>query len=360
MLEQNWSIIFASLIDWYSFYARKLPWRDDPDPYKIWLAEVIMQQTRIDQGLPYYYSFISKYPQLSDLALAEDNEVLGLWQGLGYYSRAHNLLKTARIIYREHNGIIPHNYNELISLPGIGSYTAAAIMSVAFNQPYACVDGNVKRLISRIMALDILVDAPAAISIIKSTLSLWINSFNPSEFNQALMEFGALCCTPSNPDCSNCPLNCHCYAYLSGNPTQFPVRKASVIKKHRYLNFFYLPQFDGDNIPRFFIVKRGMADIWSGLHEFPCIETIKESSGEQLMASKEFQAWFRHSKLSIALLSQKNHILTHQHIHASLYKLTIQSRLIDIPNDWILTDPSELNKYPVHRLMKHLYDYINS
>jgi len=273
------------LAQWYHINKRDLPWRHTKDPYLIWLSEVILQQTRVAQGLPYYERFAAAYPTITDLATASEQDVLRLWQGLGYYSRARNMHATARMIAEKYSGKFPNNYADLLQLKGIGPYTAAAIASFAFNEPVAVVDGNVYRVLSRIYGIadDIAsykgkqVFGLYAQQLLQESLLL----VEPSVYNQAIMEFGAIHCTPASPLCPLCIFKDACYAYAHQMQTQLPVRKKKV--KVRQRNFFYfILIYENLTLVR----QRDNGDIWQGLYDFPILE---QSSGELIASSEMIQ-----------------------------------------------------------------------
>ncbi|MEY4860751.1 MAG: hypothetical protein RL059_450 [Bacteroidota bacterium] len=222
------------LISWYLINKRDLPWRKTKNPYKIWMSEIILQQTRVQQGLPYYQKFISTYPTIQSLALANEDEVLNLWQGLGYYSRARNMLKTANVINEEYKGSFPTSYNDLLKLKGIGEYTAAAIASFSFNEPVAVVDGNVYRVLSRLFDIETPIDSVEGKKAFRFLADEVLDKVNPATFNQAIMEFGALHCTPKKPDCNNCVLNRTCLSRENGTISQRPVKKKKTAAKERF------------------------------------------------------------------------------------------------------------------------------
>ena len=222
------------LISWYLINKRDLPWRKTKNPYKIWLSEIILQQTRVQQGLPYYWKFIAAYPTIQALAFANEDEVLNLWQGLGYYSRARNMLMTARVINEQYEGCFPTNYNDLLKLKGIGEYTAAAIASFSFKEPVAVVDGNVYRVLSRLFDIETPIDSGEGKKAFRFLADEVLDKVNPDTFNQAIMEFGALHCTPQKPDCNNCVFNDTCLSRVNGTISQRPVKKKKNASKQRF------------------------------------------------------------------------------------------------------------------------------
>jgi A/G-specific adenine glycosylase len=300
------------LLQWFHAQKRELPWRNDPSPYNILISEFILQQTRVNQGLGYYYKFIKHFPTLQHLGNASEEEVLSQWQGLGYYSRARNLLKTAKIILVDFNGKIPNEYNKLILLPGIGPYSAAAIASIAFKQPIAAVDGNVIRVISRIFGLMNETYTTNGKKEITNKTTELLDRENPGDYNQALMEFGAIQCTPKKPNCSVCVMSDFCIAYQSNMVNLLPTRKK---KKQLLERFFYYIVIEVDG--GIMLQKRTKKDIWENLYEFPLIESLHLIDLEKILISNidslyEF-ASFNYSKKNIQILShQKLHI---QFIH---------------------------------------------
>jgi len=258
------------LLAWYYKNKRSLPWRETKNPYPIWLSEVILQQTRVAQGLPYFNRFLNQYPMVTDLANASEEEVLRLWQGLGYYSRARNLHKCAQIIARELDGKFPETMKELLPLPGIGRYTAAAIASLAFDEAEPVVDGNVYRVLARYFAVELDIASSKAYDHFYQLSQSLIDNNAPGDYNQAIMEFGALHCKPNNPDCDNCVLNGGCEAFANGSQNNFPVKRKKPKARKRY--FYYLVVRYGN---KFLLRQRIERDIWQGLYEFVLIENDK-------------------------------------------------------------------------------------
>lgn len=262
-------MVFAdTLIAWYEEHKRDLPWRGESDPYKIWVSEIILQQTRVQQGWDYYLRFIDNFPNVKALAEAEEERVLKVWQGLGYYSRARNMHAAAREIMSKHHGVFPNAYDKILSLKGIGAYTAAAIGSMAFNLPYPAVDGNVIRIISRIFGICEDVSQPAVVKRITEICETQIDSTQPGVFNQAAMDFGATHCTPKNPQCEECPFQSDCYALKNQLVEVLPIKKRKAEQKHRY---FHYTVYLSDN--KTIIEKRSGRDIWKNMYQFPLTET---------------------------------------------------------------------------------------
>lgn len=297
------------LLRWYAQNKRELPWRGTRDPYKIWISEVILQQTRIAQGTPYYHRFVEKFPSLQDLANATEEQVLQLWQGLGYYSRGVNLLICAKILHRDYNGLFPQSFSELSKLKGIGRYTAAAIASICFGQQTAVVDGNVYRALSRYFGRTEDIASTQGRKLFQELADSLIPRENPGEYNQAIMEFGALQCIPKSPDCSACPLSTGCYAYNRRMQSILSVRTKR--KKPKTRRFYYFVLSDG---PYLLMRRRIAGDIWKGLWDFMLVEA-GETEGLQDILAKI------HSLYNVFLdvryeSDEYRHALTHQKICA--------------------------------------------
>ncbi len=331
------------ITNWYLNNKRNLPWRNTSDAYTIWLSEVILQQTRVNQGLPYFNKFIEKYPTVSDLALAEEETILRDWQGLGYYSRARNMHATARFIHENLNGIFPSSYNELIKLKGIGKYTAAAIASFSANENVAVVDGNVYRVLSRFLGIETDVASASAYKIFEQASLGLLQNVSPNDYNQAIMEFGALHCTPQNPACENCPVNSYCFAFNQQKVQDFPVKSKKLKIKKRYFNYYIITN-QNNNI---FISKRTHKDIWLNLYEFYLVELEKESTEYDLNLDK-----IPFDDLKIMNVDMpKIHKLTHQHLHITFIwvKTTSDSSdFKDIETIKELPKPIILAEYLLH------------
>ena len=328
-------MIFSNLlVQWYLQNKRDLPWRNTQNPYIIWLSEIMLQQTRVAQGLPYFYSFIENFPTVFDLANASEQEVLKLWQGLGYYSRARNLHKTAQNIAFERNGIFPNNYNELLKLKGVGDYTAAAIASFAYNEKVPVVDGNVFRVLSRYFGVE------SDISLLSTKKEFQALAFElmPNNaiatFNQAIMEFGALQCVPKNPDCSVCVMNNSCVALQKKLVNFLPVKSKKVKVTSRYFNYLILEDENKNTI----INKRTDKGIWHNLYEFPLIETNSDVDYEIILKLINEKSLIENEIISIFSLNEKSqlHILTHQRLHIKFWKIEINGVLSNGINEEML------------------------
>ncbi len=337
---------------WYSENLRDLPWRKTNDPYKIWLSEVILQQTRVAQGLPYYLKFVEHYPDVSALAKASEQEVLRDWQGLGYYSRARNLQKAARQMVDQYDGKFPSRYEALLKLQGIGPYTAAAISSIAFQEAVAVVDGNVYRVLSRIFGIKEAIDSTRGQSLFQKKANELLDHDQPGTHNQALMEFGALVCTPKHPACDRCPFQRDCYAYQKEEIAVLPFKAGKVKVRERYLNYVLFKDEKG-----FYLQQRQSGDIWQGLFTPWMIEK------EGLLEEEEMLAQIAHvfslRSIDFKLLARSadfKHVLTHQRLFARFWLVQIFHNLRE--NDLIFVGRKELDEYPVPRLISTYYKSI--
>jgi len=336
------------LIRWYNENKRDLPWRDTTNPYFIWLSEVILQQTRVVQGYSYFNKFIQKYPTVDLLAKADETEVLKLWQGLGYYSRARNLHAAAKTIVKDYNGIFPKEYKEVLKLKGVGEYTAAAVVSLAYNKPYAVVDGNVYRVLSRIFAIADPIDSTKGKKIFAELAQELLDDSNAGLHNQAIMEFGALQCVPVSPKCDICPASGICMVYAQKKVAEYPKKEGKQKIRNRYFNYFDIHV--GDNM---FLHQRKKKDIWQNLYELPLVETEKELSIEELQDTEPFKKLFESAvNVKIQYMKQIKHILSHQIILAYFYKAEVTD--IQLNGDYIQIKSSDVDEYPVSRLV-HKY-----
>lgn len=308
---------------WYSINKRDLPWRDSINPYFVWLSEIILQQTRIEQGLSYYHRFTDEFPTITDLADASEDKILKLWQGLGYYSRARNLHFTAKQIKNEYNGIFPESYANIRSLKGIGDYTAAAIASISFNLEYPAVDGNVYRVLSRYFGITEPIDSSAGKKIFNELATELIKDTHPGTHNQALMEFGALQCKPRNPDCTICPLNKSCYALLSQKIDSLPVKQKKTQQRDRYFNYLVL-NFNN----HIWLQKRIKKDIWKNLYEFPVIETKGKAEIENIIKQGELEKYISTKTPAIKNISPwRVHLLSHQRINYRFIQVQLSEEI---------------------------------
>lgn len=337
------------ITNWYSANKRQLPWRDTQDPFKIWLSEIILQQTRVDQGMAYYIKFTNRFSTPSELAEADLDEVLKLWQGLGYYSRARNLYQAATYIKEELNGTFPKTYSEIIKLKGVGEYTAAAISSFAFGENHAVVDGNVFRVLSRVFGIETPIDSTSGKKEFKQLAYSVIDEQNPAEHNQAIMEFGATFCTPKKPNCLECIFSINCQAYLNDTVSLLPIKEKKIKQKDRF--FYYLMLSDEPDT--IIINKRTDKDIWENLYQFPLIESKSELSPEKL--SEYLSTELRGTNYTIEKISTDyRHVLSHQVLHTKFITLTLSEKLSqDVLNKkrWIKISKSEFDTFAVPRLI---------
>lgn len=345
------STMTEKLKSWYERHKRDLPWRNTSDPYKIWVSEIILQQTRVDQGLDYYYRFIERFPDVGTLARASENDVLVLWQGLGYYSRARNMHAAARQILLTFGGKFPGNYNELLRLKGVGPYTAAAIASFAFGEAKPAIDGNVNRVISRLFLVEQAVNKSPGQRAIEQISGQIIPHSDPATYNQAMMEFGALQCVPVNPDCDICPLKNECLALKEGMVNALPVKVKKKAPKARYLNYLVIEDEDSGRV---ILTKRqNQKDIWYNLYEFPLVESDQELDAEQLTAGGEIEKWLGHSKFSLKSEPvHKKHQLSHQTLHAYFWRIKTKTKFLTGKYDETVVNYADsLEDYPLPRLI---------
>ncbi|MFT6970175.1 MAG: A/G-specific adenine glycosylase [Roseivirga sp.] len=334
------SKVFANeLINWYEQNKRELPWRDTDDPYKIWLSEIILQQTRVAQGLPYYLAFVETYPTIYELAWASETEVLRLWQGLGYYSRARNLHACAKMVVSDYGGKFPDNFDELLKLKGIGRYTAAAIASFAFGQASAVVDGNVYRVLSRVFGIEEDISSTRGPKVFEVKANELIDQGRPGTYNQAIMEFGAIQCSPKSPACGLCPFSSVCFAFNKNCIDLLPVKTKKVKVKKRYFTYLVFKLKE-----QYFFKERGKKDVWQGLFDFHLLETNDAFDPEQLAMRME------EGNLGNVVIGNTSklyeHVLTHQRIFANFVQITIQESQLEK----LLSFDSQLQSYTIKQI----------
>lgn len=348
------NFIADRLLSWFEENKRELPWRTTADPYKIWISEIILQQTRVAQGLDYYLRFVDRFPDIKTLASADEQEVLKHWQGLGYYSRARNLHKAARILLAEYNASFPVNdHQAILQLPGIGDYTAAAIVSFAWNMPYPVVDGNVFRFLSRLFMIDVPIDSLKGKKYFTKLAGEIMDKSKAGLFNQAIMEFGALQCVPSSPDCMICPFVDQCMAYNNRCINDFPVKANKARTKDLYLYYFHIIDKDKNT----YLVKRTEKGIWQNLFEFPLVESEMSLSFSDLSASSLIKMLFPEGEAEIKfreVIKDKKHVLSHRVLHATFYQVEASPKAYP---GLLKINENDIHAYPVHRLMQH---YIES
>ncbi len=341
-------IIQDTLINWYAENHRDLPWRHHPTPYQVWISEVILQQTRVNQGYDYYLRFTERWPTVADLANATEEEVLKMWQGLGYYSRARNLHQCAQQVVEEYGGEFPADFDKLLKLKGIGNYTAAAISSFVFNLPYAVVDGNVYRVLSRLFDIETPININEGQTLFAHLADELLNREQPGLHNQAMMEFGALQCTPKNPNCLLCPLQSHCLAFTHQTVMQRPIKLQKTKVSTRYLNYLVIRINE-----QIYLHKRSDNDIWRNLYDFPCIESQEPMCVEQVIQSEGFRQFIGDKPFTIIRISPTfTHKLTHRTLIAQFIEIKLEEELLRIETKGVfLTHESDLGNYPIPRLI---------
>ena len=346
--------VSSVLQKWYSQHKRDLPWRNTQDAYIIWLSEIILQQTRVEQGLPYFNRFLDKYPTVSHFAKAKEDEILKLWQGLGYYSRARNMHFTSKVVHNDFAGRFPEEMVKLKKLKGVGDYTAAAIASFAYNRPHAVVDGNVYRFLARYFGIKTPIDSTKGKQQFFALADELLDKKNPGNHNQAIMEFGARQCKPANPLCDTCPFNRDCYAFTKKKVQLLPVKFKKQKIKTRYFNYLFIKWRN-----KMYLHKRTDKDIWKNLYEFPLIETAVKTAPAVLMQSAEWKTVFGKTKLKVATVSNEyKHQLSHQTIYAVFYEITLNEK----PNAFLKKhfteiDASDFENYGVPRLVERFMEH---
>ncbi|MET2986044.1 A/G-specific adenine glycosylase [Aureibaculum conchae] len=327
------------LINWYLQNKRDLPWRKTKNPYHIWLSEIILQQTRVSQGLDYYEKFITTFPTVYNLASADEEKVLKLWQGLGYYSRARNLHFSAKYIVNELDGKFPDTYKDILNLKGVGDYTASAIASICYNEPCAVVDGNVYRVLARYFGIDTAINSTKGAKVFKKLAQELLDVEDPATFNQAIMEFGARQCKPKNPDCSICPFQNSCKALEENKIATLPFKDKKVTVRNRFFNYLVFVSPTNKTV----LNKRESKGIWRNLYEFPLIETSSEIDVDELIKLKEFHEASTSDKNEIKLFNKNPviHKLSHQHLSVKFWVIRTEK---EIENGVSI---SNFEKYPI-------------
>lgn len=343
------------LIHWYQVNKRVLPWRGIDDPFKIWLSEIIMQQTRMEQGMKYYQNFVNEFEDIHTLASAPEEKIMRMWQGLGYYNRARNLHAAARQVVNEYNGQFPVTYKELIKLKGIGDYTAAAIASVISGESVPAVDGNVKRVISRLFDIRTPIDNQKTYNQIRQTAKKMMSNADAGTFNQAMMDFGALICKPRNPDCENCPLNEQCLAYKTNMAAELPIKYRKQTKTTRYFNYLVF-EIEVNKEKYFLIEQRNSRDIWNRLFQFPVLETDQLLDVTRILNNSRVKQILNDSVPQILLSKTYRHILSHQEISAQFFRIMINYIPDSMPIEWKLIPQEEIDNYAIPKLIE---DYLS-
>ena len=337
------SILTETLLDWYEENKRELPWRETTDPYQIWISEIILQQTRVVQGYDYFLRFIRRFPDVEALASASEDEVMKYWQGLGYYSRARNLYAAAKSM----NGVFPQKYQEVRALKGVGDYTAAAICSFAYNQPYAVVDGNVYRVLSRYFGIDTPIDSTEGKRLFATLADEMLDKLHPAIYNQAIMDFGAIQCTPQSPNCMFCPLADSCSALAKGQVMKLPVKQHRTKTSNRYFNYIYVRMGACT-----FIHKRTENDIWKNLFELPLIETEADLSEEDFVKSSQFRSLFAEGEKPEvrSILRNVKHVLSHRVIYTNFYEVVLPETSQSF-SGYQCIRTEDFGQYPISRLV---------
>lgn len=339
-MKPDWYV--KTLLNWYAHNKRDLPWRHEPTAYNIWLSEIILQQTQVKQGLPYYYKFKTLFPHVKALARSSEQQVLKAWQGLGYYSRARNLHKAAQYICTTHKGALPSTYAQLLKVPGIGPYTAAAIASIAFAKPHAVMDGNVIRVLARLFGIREAVNRPAGLKRIQQLTQDLLYKTDAGTYNQALMEFGALQCKPKSPNCGTCVFAEHCAANRSATVHVIPHKVKAKPARVRFLHLLLA----GPAEATYFMRKRKSGDVWQGLYEFVCIEHSSANltaAGQNIQDKQILQACGKRK-----LLKQYRHKLSHQTLQVKVYRVAQQPQQL---HGYKAYTSKRIKQLPVSRLI---------
>ncbi len=335
------------LLQWNNYQnTRQMPWKGEKDPYKIWISEIILQQTRVQQGINYYNRFICEFADVKSLATAPQKKVYKLWEGLGYYSRCKNLIETAKFIHKNLNGKFPEKYEDILSLKGIGSYTASAIASFAFNKPFAVLDGNVFRVLSRFFGIEMPVNTSEGKRFYKQLSQRLLDKRNPAAYNQSIMDFGAVICKPLSPKCLECPLQNKCVAFLNDKVFDLPVNNKTIIQKERFLNYMII-----EYKKKFYISKRRQKDIWQNLYEFILIESESRVKEKDILAEAAFLRGFKKNEFEIKhgsiKISQK---LTHQLISGQFFYIKIKKPL-ELSEKYFLSTKHQIKLLPFPKLI---------
>lgn len=345
-------MIFSKILNhWYSNNKRELPWRQTTNPYFIWLSEIILQQTQVNQGLPYYMSFIEEFPTVYDLAKADESKVLKLWQGLGYYSRARNLHHTAKYIVEDLDGEFPDNYEDLLKLKGIGDYTASAIASICYNEASAVVDGNVYRVLSRYFGIETPINTTKGFKEFKLLAQKLMDTINPADYNQAIMEFGAVQCKPQNPFCENCPFQTNCVAFEKKIINELPVKKKLLKASKKHFNFLVILSKNQQTI----LEKRKGKGIWQNLYQFPLIDSKEELFHKDIVLALKDIKLLKEDSFEVSLYNETViiHKLSHQHLYTKFWIISVD----EIEQKGIFVN--DIRNYPVPVLIGNFIDDFN-
>ncbi len=353
----------SRLLSWYDRNRRSLPWRGTEDVYQLWVSEVILQQTRIEQGLSYYSRFIQAFPDVYSLAAAPEEKVLRLWQGLGYYSRARNMHEAARDIVSNHNGKFPDNSRDLKKLKGVGDYTAAAIASIMFNEAIPAIDGNVCRVLARVFAVPHALHTTKAARTFKRLAGELIPGNRPGDFNQAMMDFGSLICKPKNPDCFTCMFNGTCQAFLANAVDQYPVRMRTQPVRDRFFTYFFIQLPSCRSNPLFFAQQRMSNDIWKRMFELPLLESEKELTEQEVFAHEGFTSLMPCHAAPVvrALVRLRPHKLSHQRIYSQMFVLQAPGCALEaLKRRFLLTDLKRFENMAKPKLIERFMEKLNT
>ncbi len=339
----------AKLLEWYASNGRELPWRQTSDPYLIWISEIILQQTRVAQGYEYFLRFVERFPDVKTLAGASEEEVMKYWQGLGYYSRARNLHEAAKSMA---GGRFPETYEGVRNLKGVGDYTAAAICSIAYDMPYAVVDGNVYRVLSRYFGVDIPIDSTEGKKYFAALAQEMLDKAHPADYNQAIMDFGAIQCTPQSPGCLLCPLAGSCAALAEGMVMKLPVKQRKTKVSNRYFNYLFV-RMGACTL----LHKRTGDDIWKNLYELPLIETDRHLSETELLSSPQFRSFFAEGEVPVVRVLKKGvkHVLSHRVIYADFYEVSLPENSASFQG-FQRVELAGLDQYAVSRLIHSFFE----
>jgi len=345
------SFFTKKLLEWYQPENRPLPWKGIKNPYYIWLSEIILQQTRVEQGLPYYKKFIKKYPQINLLAQASEDEVFKLWEGLGYYSRARNLHATAKIVSSQYKGSFPTSYTDIRELKGVGDYTAAAIASFAYDLPHAVVDGNVYRVLSRFFGIATPIDTTTGKKEFRQLADSLLAQKQAALYNQAIMDFGATHCQPKSPKCDSCPLQTKCVAFANDKVSDWPIKSKKLKKRNRY--FYYLVLNKDTQV---LLNKRTGKDIWASLYDFPLIELDKQVEGlfliEELKKTPVWEYWLKNQEFDIQAVSKIfKQTLSHQKINAIFIEIDLKATFFREKENCIAIESKKIKNFAFPKII---------
>ena len=342
----------SRILHWYYKNQRNLPWRASNEAYKVWISEIILQQTRVAQGINYYTNFIATFPSIKDLAEAEEQEVLKVWQGLGYYSRARNIHFTAKHIHFNLNDTFPKNYKELLKLKGVGPYTAAAISSICYKEKQAAVDGNVYRVLARVFEISTAINSSKGIKEFQLLADSLICNEEPGDYNQGLMELGATVCTPKNTDCQNCPLQTICIGFNNNRLDQLPIKDKKTKIRNRYLNYYCIEYKN-----QIILNKRERKGIWQNLYDFPLEEADKQNDQLSEPDSYYLNKLIGSTKFNVIKNNSYKHKLSHQHLHINIQH--VKTDYLDEKNKPFLVRIDKLSKYPVPKPIEAFLEELN-